>query len=614
MKTGEFEKKIAALKKIYNTPLSSNRNGALYNAFSYATKISPESIAIFIACHTEIGATVLDPFGGSGTTGLAAKLCDVPTQTMIDRAEELGLNPKWGKRNAILYELSTLGSFIGSVMCNPPSPLKFEKAAKALVAEVEKEMGNLYAVIDADGNAGLIRYVIWSDVLVCPNCGMESSFWDVSVKEKPLSISSQFTCRYCHHSDVAAKVARATEHVHDDILNEDHIVKKRVPVKIYGRTGKKTWSRPVTQDDINRLNTVLTEFSLTDFPHYKIAWGGLYRSGYHNGISHLHHFYTKRNAIVISRLWSKIGNYPAEIQNALKFLVLSYNSSHSTLMTRVVVKKNSKDFVITGSQSGILYISNLPIEKNILEGVSRKIATIKQAFQLVEKSQSNVAIFNSSSTFLHLSDKSIDYVFTDPPFGDYIPYSEVNQINEAWLGRITDKLDEVIVDSSQGKGIPEYRELMHAVFAELSRVLKDNGLMSLVFHSAQSEIWQALVESYQRADLRVIISSILDKIQSSFKQTNSVVKVQGDPLLLLAKSSVLTSAQVAPEKNLDAALIEKLITYAFTTSDSPDEQKLERLFSRYINACLEAGRPISYNASEFYELIKQELPKNQYSS
>ena len=57
---------------LYSTPFPSTRSGALFNAFSYPTKISPEAEAIFIACHTKVGDTVLDPFGGSGTTGIAA--------------------------------------------------------------------------------------------------------------------------------------------------------------------------------------------------------------------------------------------------------------------------------------------------------------------------------------------------------------------------------------------------------------------------------------------------------------------------------------------------------------------------------------------------------------
>src|SRR5439155_25485913 len=96
------------LKKLYENPISSDRTGPLSNAFAYPTKISPEAIAIFIACHTDIGASILDPFGGSGTTGIAALLCDQPTTKMLKTVETIGLKPKWGKRTAYIYEISTL--------------------------------------------------------------------------------------------------------------------------------------------------------------------------------------------------------------------------------------------------------------------------------------------------------------------------------------------------------------------------------------------------------------------------------------------------------------------------------------------------------------------------
>ena len=40
---------------LYSSPFPSTRTGALFNAFSYPTKISPEAEAIFIACHSNIG-------------------------------------------------------------------------------------------------------------------------------------------------------------------------------------------------------------------------------------------------------------------------------------------------------------------------------------------------------------------------------------------------------------------------------------------------------------------------------------------------------------------------------------------------------------------------------
>ena len=43
---------------LYNNPLPSSRTGLFYNTFSYPTKISPETVAIYIAMHTEPGDTV----------------------------------------------------------------------------------------------------------------------------------------------------------------------------------------------------------------------------------------------------------------------------------------------------------------------------------------------------------------------------------------------------------------------------------------------------------------------------------------------------------------------------------------------------------------------------
>ena len=128
---------------------------------------------------------------------------------------------------------------------------------------------------------------------------------------------------------------------------------------------------------------------------------------------------------------------------------------------------------------------------------------------------------------------------------------------------------------------------MQSVFSEVNRVLKKR-IISLVFHSAKAEIWQALIDSYQRSNFTVVTSSILDKLQGSFKQVISNVKVQGDPLLLLYKSETVSQKKSAIKKDYDTALIKKIISNAFLISKS-DEQTPERLFSRYINACLELG-------------------------
>jgi hypothetical protein len=124
-----------SLASVYSKPLPSTRSGALYNAFSYVTKISPEAIAVFIATHTKPGDKILDVFGGSGTTGLAALLCDKPSEVMIQMALDLGVEPQWGPRHAVVHELSTLGAFVATVLACPIDPQKFEVAAKQLLAK-----------------------------------------------------------------------------------------------------------------------------------------------------------------------------------------------------------------------------------------------------------------------------------------------------------------------------------------------------------------------------------------------------------------------------------------------------------------------------------------------
>ncbi|MEA3357521.1 MAG: DNA methylase, partial [Patescibacteria group bacterium] len=524
---------------------------------------------------------------------------------MKETAERISISPMWGKRKAILYELGSLGAFVAQVMCNPPSSMQFNKIAKELLDEIEDEIGEIYSIKDPNGNKGTLRYAIWSEVMICPKCKHQSTYWENTVTRYPLNISSAFHCPNCGHHDEIVNIGRVQENVFDSLLNRKQLRKKRVLVWLYGKTGKNTWDREPTASDIRQLKIKSDKFSFGEVPVHEMNWGILHRKGYHTGITHLHHFYTDRNLIVFSRLWEKATSYPSKFGDALKLLLLSYNASHSTLMSRVVLKKKSTNFVITGAQSGVLYISNLPVEKNIIDGIKRKITTFTASFKLVENSKSSVEVFNQSSTKLSLPESSVDYIFTDPPFGDYIPYSEINQINEAWLGQLTNNKEEVIVNKAQKKNTEEYALLMKQVFAEANKALKPDGLMNLVFHSAKSEIWQALVNAFQETGFMVSMSSILDKVQGSFKQVTSTVKVQGDPLILLRKANKKVDGEVVNGYEDDFAVIKGIVENAYRDASSADERTPERLFSRYVTACLESGIPVSKNARQFYKTIQE---------
>ena len=131
-----------------------------------------------------------------------------------------------------------------------------------------------------------------------------------------------------------------------------------------------------------------------------------------------------------------------------------------------------------------------------------------------------------STTNLPIPNNSIDYIFTDPPFGSNLNYSELSFIWEAWLKVHTNQNFEAVVNKIQKKGLHEYQELMIMCFIEYYRVLKPNRWITIEFHNSQNAVWNAIQEGVQRAGFVIADVRTLDKKQDSFKQfkANGAVK------------------------------------------------------------------------------------------
>ena len=583
------------LGDLYSTPMPSRRSGAVYNAFSYPTKIDPEAIALFVAAHTSPGDTILDVFAGSGTTGIAARLCEYPTPEMRLRASELGLPVEWGPRNVVLYELSVVGALLSHTMCDPPDPAPFHAAARRVVTAAAEEYAWMYGAEAPDGSVGRLRHAIWTDVLVCSRCEHQVTYWDLAVGRDPLRLHKAAECPSCGAVINTSEARRATEVTRDPLIDTDSSQRLRVLTHVYGRTDRATWQRPTQPSDLDLIERVLELPVPPDIPSGAIRWGDLHRAGYHQGIERFHHFYTRRNLIALGALWTAIDGEPEDLRDALRLLVLSYNATHSTLMTRVVVKNGMKDFVLTGAQSGVLYVSSLPVEKNVIDGVRRKIETFRSAFMTSYGRSGTVRVVNASSTQLDLADKSIDYVFTDPPFGGFIPYSEINQLNEAWLGVTTDDTEEAIVSPAQGKSVTEYGALMKRVFAEVARVMKPDAVATVIFHSSKPDVWAALGGAFSSGGLVVERTSVLDKTQVSFKQVVSEGSTRGDAIFLLTHGTEARLSDSAVD--LDQEIVD---LRALHGQDSTPQH----LYSRYVARCVEEGRAVDLSAPDFYARLK----------
>ena len=131
-----------------------------------------------------------------------------------------------------------------------------------------------------------------------------------------------------------------------------------------------------------------------------------------------------------------------------------------------------------------------------------------------------------SAASLRLPDSSIDYVFTDPPFGENIYYADLNFLVESWHRVITSAVPEAIVDNFKAKGLPEYQNLMQRCFQEYCRVLKPGRWMTVVFHNSRNAVWNAIQEAMQAAGFVVADVRTLDKQQGSYRQVTSTAVKQ----------------------------------------------------------------------------------------
>jgi DNA modification methylase len=114
------------------------------------------------------------------------------------------------------------------------------------------------------------------------------------------------------------------------------------------------------------------------------------------------------------------------------------------------------------------------------------------------KNGGTVFLLNQSATDLaNIPDNSVDYIFTDPPYGDNIPYLELHQIWWSWLELEPDFEREIVISDSpeRRKDFAEYERLISVAFSEIFRKLKPDRYMTLTFNNTRIDVWNAIIRA-----------------------------------------------------------------------------------------------------------------------
>ena len=115
---------------------------------------------------------------------------------------------------------------------------------------------------------------------------------------------------------------------------------------------------------------------------------------------------------------------------------------------------------------------------------------------------SNQSAMDLSCKPLALPSESIDYVFTDPPYGGSVQYMELSTIFASWLrGKSNDQRfsldfnEEVTINKSQNKDFDFYHKMLRASFEEVYRVLRSNCWLTVTFHNTEIRIYNSIIKA-----------------------------------------------------------------------------------------------------------------------
>jgi len=149
-----------------------------------------------------------------------------------------------------------------------------------------------------------------------------------------------------------------------------------------------------------------------------------------------------------------------------------------------------------------LWAPKIHTEKNVLFSFDFRFNKIllgkKEVYGRVNPK--NAFLYNKNSEKLDfIKSNSIDYIFTDPPYGDSIAYFALSMFWNSWLGEKVNYTEEIIYDPYRNKKYEDYGNRLKNVYQELYRVLKNKKYLSFTFHNRNLNTWKVVMDAVKDA-------------------------------------------------------------------------------------------------------------------
>lgn len=237
-----------------------------------------------------------------------------------------------------------------------------------------------------------------------------------------------------------------------------------------------------------------------------------------NGKNYIYELFSPRNLLIASFIIKGIRDI--KDQSIKESLLLVFTSALPNFSSMIPGDEKS----VTGKsgwQISKFWVPGIHTEKNVIDSIELRLGKYIKGKEDIEPLITNAKyyIYNQScENMSNIKSGSIDYIFTDPPYGDSISYFALSSFWSTWLDHIVDYDGEIIYDPYRNKKEQDYSLRLDKAFNEIHRTLKNDGYMSFTFHNRHVKFWKIIIDAVMKAGFELIDVKWIDQAVASGTQ------------------------------------------------------------------------------------------------